>query len=124
MGLLFIPCKKVISLLLLFLISGGLAGASGGREAGIAEASKHNVLQLNAGQIDELKVKMAEIGHAKGGIDGEAAGTEAGLKIDIPSILAEAVAAGTDLGRPAARAGSGSDALALAAESDCSRASS
>ena len=93
MGLLFIPCKKVISLLLLFLISGGLAGASGGREAGIAEASKHNVLQLNAGQIDELKVKMAEIGHAKGGIDGEAAGTEAGLKIDIPSILAEAVAA-------------------------------
>ena len=36
---------------------------------------------------------MAEIGKATGKIDGEAAGTEAGLKIDIPTILAEAVSA-------------------------------
>jgi hypothetical protein len=51
------------------------------------------VLQLNAGQIEELKAQMAEIVRGTGRIDGEAAGTEAGLKIDIPTILTEAVAA-------------------------------
>ena len=74
-------------------VAGALAGAKGAKEAGEAEAAKHNVLDLNATQVDELKMKLAEIGTSQGKIDGEAAGTEAGLKIDIPRILDEAIKA-------------------------------
>ena len=72
------------------------------------------MLQLNGGQIEELKAKMAEIGQATGKVDGEAAGTEAGLKIDIPAILAEAVEAAKAAAAKAAQIAKASEEAAEA----------
>merc|ERR1712126_634551 len=75
------------------LQAGVVAGGDAGAEAGKLEVKKHNVLEMKPEEIDALKKTLDTVGKDFGKPAGEKAGIEAASKINIPSILEQALAA-------------------------------
>jgi len=84
------------------LLAGEQAGEEAGLVAGKSEASKHNILEMKAEELETLKASLSVIGTSSGKEAGTKAGAEAGSKIDIPYLLKEALEAAVKAAEQAA----------------------